>query len=58
MAVFTIAGLTLKEAVRRRTLLSALFAVMLAGGAISSEIERGLLAIEALERLNKRGRYE
>ncbi|HZT43993.1 MAG TPA: ABC transporter permease subunit [Chthonomonadaceae bacterium] len=104
MAVFTIAGLTLKEAVRRRTLLgalmlgllvlglsllllviryrmeaavasghmsvyryaiqfpiarstitslclssikmlSALFAVMLAGGAISSEIERGLLAV-------------
>lgn len=104
MAVFTIAGLTLREAVRRRTLLgalmlgllvlglsllllviryrmeaavasgrmpiyryaiqfpiarstitslclssikmlSALFAVMLAGGAISSEIERGLLAV-------------
>lgn len=104
MAVFTIAGLTLKEAVRRRTLLGALlmgllvlglsllllraragmlqavasgrrspvwfaiqyplvrstitslclssvkslgglFAVLLAGGAISSEIERGLLAV-------------
>ncbi|HLV81073.1 MAG TPA: ABC transporter permease subunit [Chthonomonadaceae bacterium] len=104
MAVFTIAGLTLREAVRRRTLLGALmlgllvlalslllmviryrmeaavasgrmpvyqyalrfpiarstiislclssmkmlgalFAVMLAGGAVSSEIERGLLAV-------------
>ncbi len=104
MAVFTIAGLTLKEAVRRRTLwgallmgllvlglsllllrirvslqhamvvrhrdlawfateyalatsfiatfclsaiksLSALFAILLAGGAVSSEIERGLLAV-------------